>query len=69
MVDASTELSKPAAAAAPVLADDLCGNGDGGLLWCACAKIKAYRAREPFELDFGEPCLTQPLKTFLMGLP
>lgn len=53
MVYASIELSEPGAAAAPVLADDLCGNGDGGLLGCACTKIKAYRAREPFELYFG----------------
>ena len=53
MVYASIELRKPGAVPTPALADDLRGNRNCRFLWCACAKIKAYRAREPFELYLG----------------
>ena len=69
MVDATAELAEPAAVAAPALADDLRGDGDGGLLRRTGSKIKSDRAGESSDLDLGEPCFAQPLETFLMGLP
>ena len=67
MVDATAELAEPVAAAAPALADDLGGDGDGGLLRRAGSKIKSDRAGEPTDLHLGEPRFAQPLETFLDG--
>jgi hypothetical protein len=69
VMDPAAELGKPTALTTPALANDLRGDRDGRFLRRTRAKIKADRAGQPSELDFGEPCFTEPLEALFMGLP